>query len=56
MDYFDEDSLYEQYLRILDERDAAVEAGERAFSDGFVMGMAVMGIIFLLLSLFGVII
>lgn len=55
MDYFDGDSLYQQYLEILDERDNAVEAGEHAFFDGFVAGMAVMGIIFLLLALLGVI-
>ena len=54
-DYFDEDSLYQQYLSILDERDDAVEAGETAFVDGFLAGMAVMAIVFLLLSLFGVI-
>lgn len=54
-DYFDADSLYQQYLEVLDERDNAVEAGERAFFDGFVAGMAVMGIIFLLLALLGVI-
>ncbi len=53
--YFDGDSLYKQYLVILEERDNAVEAGEKAFADGFVAGMAIMGIVFLLLALLGVI-
>lgn len=38
------ENIYRQYLRVLDERDAAAERAEKAFIKGFGIG-AILGIV-----------